>query len=335
MKALSPQQVLQDGFTLPKTLLLYGEELQLISECRQAIKQRFNSRNTQYAYLDALAESTAAVDQNSSLFGTADPYLTVVIGFAKPDKAHLDALANMIARANTPNLLVVELHNISDKKAAWFRAILDADGVQPVYAPVLDAKAAHAWITRFAKEQQVALNTDAVNFLADHTEGNLMAAKQTIIKMRLMGAQSSADSDKVRTTLSDGAIYTVFDLTDTILAGSATRALKILYHLRVQSDIDPLIIWSLGNIVNNVLAVQSGKQVRAWGKQLAQLKQLAKKMDGRGAARIIHNIAYADRVVKGNAVGDAEAAISHAIVQLAAMVRDIRIHLPFFQVNDY
>lgn len=345
MKPLAPQQILQANYTLPKILLVYGEELQLIGECREFIKQRFNKENIQYAYFDELANSTIAVDQGSSLFGEAAPFLTMVIGFAKPDKSNLDAMMNMLARADAPNCLFIELHNISDKKAAWFRNIKDHESVQSVYAPVLSASAAQTWISRFAAEQNVALDSQAAQFLSEQTEGNLMAAKQAIIKMSLMAGKKSGgdnddnsgdneatpvDSEMVKTTLSDGASYTVFDLADNVLAGQATRALKILHHLRLIGNMDPLIVWSLSDIVNNAMLIHAGKSPRAWGQRAAQLQQLARKIDATTAQQLTHTLAYADRVIKGNAVGDDETILSHLIIQLAAVQRGLKVRMPSY-----
>lgn len=84
-----------------------------------------------------------------------------------------------------------------------------------------------------ARHIGVTLNADAWQMLMMHTEHNLLTAHQNLWRLSLLYPNATIDIDMLTTCLVDGAEFSVFDLSDTVLAGNTPKALQILNHLKI------------------------------------------------------------------------------------------------------
>jgi DNA polymerase-3 subunit delta len=148
------------------------------------------------------------------------------------------------------------------------------------------------WIAERLKRSGQRASADTLRFLADTTEGNLLAAQQEIDKLALLLPEGELDPEAVEGSVADVARFDVFQLSEAWLAGDAARALRILSVLESVGEAVPLILWQLGEDLHALAAVleaTSGgtplaaalRSVRIWGKRLAALDALAKGI-GRG-----------------------------------------------------
>ena len=94
------------------------------------------------------------------------------------------------------------------------------------------------------KEDNLHLSDQAVQLLAQKTEGNLIATKQII---KLLGRQNnkSFDEQNIRPFLHEHTSYDVFDLSDAIIHQQRDKALTILNHILQENDKPPLILWAI------------------------------------------------------------------------------------------
>ncbi|MCH9758760.1 MAG: DNA polymerase III subunit delta [Proteobacteria bacterium] len=331
MAAVSLLKFIRDSAKKPPAAcLIYGEETQLLEEARNSIIHHYDSENRYRVNLTKLQESDLRLGMSKGLLGN-DAELFQLVCNGKPPTNALTFIEEMQKRIQPPDCLMIVLleWDYKYKKAAWFKKL--SEPLPAVSCNRLAANEAQEWINRFAAEQQLQLSDNALRLLSQQTEGNLFAAKQTIIKLKLTdNEQQPLDETAVRNALADGARYDILELADAIYAGKPQRALKIFHQLRADGIADTLIQWSVFNILNNIAAVKNGQRVAVWGKQLAALEKLAAKINNPILYRLTRQAAYADRVTKGVATGDSENILCGLIVRLATQQSGVKIALPHY-----
>ena len=77
---------------------------------------------------------------------------------------------------------------------------------------------------------------DAIAWLAERVEGNLLAAAQEIDKLALLADGHALDVAALEASVADDARYDAFRLTDAAIGGDAGRALHIVAGLRAEGE---------------------------------------------------------------------------------------------------
>jgi DNA polymerase-3 subunit delta len=101
------------------------------------------------------------------------------------------------------------------------------------------------WIAeRLARQQQSAPRA-ALEFIATHVEGNLLAAHQEIQKLGLIHPPGELTLEQVEAAVMNVARYDVSDLRDALKARDTVRAARTLEGLRGEDAAPPLVLWAL------------------------------------------------------------------------------------------
>jgi DNA polymerase-3 subunit delta len=151
--------------------------------------------------------------------------------------------------ANPPaDVVLLVLLPRADKamlSSSWFAA-LDQAGVV-VLVPELYRSDLPNWMSQRLRAAGLTATPDAIAWLCDQCEGNLMAAHQEILKLALHYEQKdrALDLDDLRALISDVARFSPFLFSEAVLAGDAGRAVRILRGLKAEAAPLPLILWSL------------------------------------------------------------------------------------------
>ena len=328
MAALSPLRFV--GQPPPRFSVIYGDEEQLVEEARLSVRAHFSADNIHRAAAETLAGSPLATN-SGDLFGDQQPTLYEINVTTTPPPAVQDALVALAAHTQPPDAMLILIRGMEAKqiKTAWFKKI--SDGAVCVRADRLAATAAVEWLTHWAQTENLTLNDESMQLLAAQTEGNLYAAKQAMTKLTLTADNGDITAAAVRQTLADGAQYDIFDFGDAVLNGKGTRAIKILRQLRAAGVADPLILWSITDILNGVIALHAGESPRFWGARLAGLRVIAQRTSPQKLSDLLRRAGHADRVTKGVETGDIETALTHLVICLAALKRGVKISLLDFQ----
>lgn len=314
----------------PAACLLAGEEVQLIEEVRLSIRRHFAPQDHYRVALDYLKQSDLMIGKNKGLFSNSNE-LYELISQGKPSADALLYISDMSNCVQPPDCLLVVIidWDYKYKKAAWFKKL--SDKLSPVICSRQPPAQAAGWIEHWATESGLTLTADDVRFLSSQTEGNLIAAKQAIIKLALTDS-AAADEKRLRQVLTDGARYDIFDLSDAIYSGDGARALSVLRQLRAAGVADVLIQWNLVNIINNVAALRDGKRVFLPGRQTAALESMAKHIGRNALYALTRHAAYTDRVIKGVAGGDSDSMLCALAARLTAYRRGVKMTLPRYPV---
>ena len=252
---------------------------------------------------------------NLGLFGERK-LVDLRIPSGKPGNEGAKALERHAASPNPDNVTLVTLPRLdrATQSSAWFAALAEAGVCVAVQAP--EREALPRWIAgRLARQKQQA-SAETLAFLADHCEGNLLAARQEIEKLALLLPEGSLDHDAVQAAVADVARYDVFGASEAWLAGDAARVVRILSVLEAEGDGLQLGVWALGEDLHAIAAVQSltrsgtpvavaMREARVWGRRQAALERAVRRIAPRDLEAMLHALARLDALAKGLGHGSA------------------------------
>jgi DNA polymerase-3 subunit delta len=216
--------------------------------------------------------------------------------------------------------------------AAWFAA-LESAGVSVAVWPI-ERDELPRWLAERLKRQRQRVGDETLQFLADATEGNLLAAKQEIDKLALLLPEGELEHETVLRAVADVSRFDVFQLSEAWLGGDAARALRILVALEAAGEGVPLLLWQLGEdlhaLASVVAAASAGtptaaavRNARAWGKRQAAMERAARRVDAASLRALLLRLARLDALAKGIGEGSVWDELADAALALAG--RPLRI----------
>ena len=183
---------------------------------------------------------------NLSLFG-GDKVIDLRIPSGKPGRDGGEALGRYCANLPGGTLTLISLPELDwqAKKAAWFVKLADAGVAIECIAPGIAQLP--AWIVqRLARQNQTAPR-EALDFIATHVEGNLLAAHQEIQKLALLYPEGEISLKDVEAAVLNVARYDVDALRDALRANDPARCARTLDGLKAEGAALPLVLWALAS----------------------------------------------------------------------------------------
>ena len=257
-----------------------------------------------------------ASGDNFSLFG--ERRLTEIrIPSGKPGIDGAKALEAYSSKLPADTLTLISLPGLDWKtmQTRWFAALAKAGVV--VEARPIDRAQLPAWIDRRLSRQGLKADRDALAFLADQVEGNLLAAQQEIDKLALLLPAGPVTLKDVEHAVVDVSRLEADALADALYAGDGARFAQIVTDLRDAGEAVPAILWQVTSAVSLLLRLKwaiaqgdpvSGVMRTLWGrdKQRApQIERAVKRLTLKQVERALADLALIDRQAKGlERVGD-------------------------------
>ena len=259
--------------------LLHGDEPLLVIEAGDAIraaarKQGYDEREVIVAGANFRWDELFLSAGNLSLFG-GNKLVDLRIPSGKPGREGGEALQRYAQTLGAGIVTLITLPELDwqAKKTAWVYALANAGVMIECNAPGLGQLP--QWIAGRLKRQGQGASRDALEFMASHVEGNLLAAHQEIQKLGLLYPEGELTLAQCEAAVLNVARYDISDLRDAIKARDSVRAARTLEGLKAEDAAMPLVLWALAT------------EARATMQRAALLH----------AARI-------DRMIKGLARGD-------------------------------
>ena len=229
--------------------LLHGDEPLLVLEAADAIRsaaraQGYDEREVLIAGHGFRWEQLAQAGGNLSLFG-GNLLIDLRIPTGKPGREGGEALQRHCEQDRHGVLTLITLPQVEwqTRKAAWFTALVSHGVALELNAPPLQQLP--DWIAmRLARQKQSAA-LEALEFIAAHVEGNLLAAHQEIRKLGLLHPAGMITLEQVQAAVMDVARFDVDKLRTALLAGDAPRCARLLAGLRAEDTAPPLVLWAL------------------------------------------------------------------------------------------
>ncbi len=303
-------------FTDPKPvyLLASGEPLLLrdwLDEARAALREAgFED------ILNLQAESgfnwSELLDEGDmmSLF-SARKCRIVSIPTGKPGQQGAKVIAELCDHPaeDTVYLFVAPALDRQTRNAAWCKKIQSVGDIIEL-KPVYDNQLAD-WLLQRAQKKGLAIDLQSAQFLAERTEGNLLAADQELEKLSIRFAdRDSIDFDSIEASVAQSARYSHFLLVDACLAGKTRRALKILKSLRAEGYATAQLRWALQQILQQLdelcqlqrgggLNEQAWQRLRIWRNKQRLYQAALARLEPTRIERLLQSCATLDRLGKG------------------------------------
>src|SRR5947207_1960410 len=191
--------------------VIHGDEPLLAIEAGDEIRAAaraggFDEREVLVAEPGFKWDAFAAANRNLALFG-ARKLIDLAIPSGKPGIEGARALEDCALHPHPDLLTLVTLPRL-DRTAlssAWFSALDNAGVVVAVYP--LERDELPRWLAaRLARQKQRA-SADTLRFLADATEGNLLAARQEVEKLGLLLPEGMLEQAAVEAAVADVARF--------------------------------------------------------------------------------------------------------------------------------
>jgi DNA polymerase-3 subunit delta len=124
-----------------------------------------------------------------------------------------------------------------------------------------------SWVSQRLRTHGLTATPDAISWICDQCEGNLIAAHQEILKLALHTDRqdSTLTVDDVKALIADVARFNPFALGESILSGDQARSLRMLRGLKAEGEPLPLLLWSVAEDLRMVARTQ---QLTAQGRTM-------------------------------------------------------------------
>ena len=209
-----------------------------------------------------------------------------------------EMLRDYVSDTPADTLLVVrtEYLNKRDRAAKWYQA-LSSVGLC-IHAYFVKDEDLPRWIASRGKQQGVELTSDAVRFLADRLEGNLLAAAQEIARLKLMD-HSPVTLEDVKASVSASNHYRMWDLLDAAFARQSNKVVRMCRSLAAEGE-SPIVV--LNAVVSRLRSAPAVKTLGA-----------------RRARALLGECAWIDLQAKGGLAGSSWQALERLLLGLGGM----------------
>ncbi len=303
-----------------RAYLVSGDEALLVGEAADAIRARvkragFDEREVFFIERVADWDGVRASSNNLSLFG-ARKLIELRLPSGKPGVGGANAIVELLRDPNPDNvfLMITGPLEREQQNSSWVKAFDSAGAWLPTRS--VEVSKLPQWLRARAKAMALEIDDDAVRFIVEQTEGNLLAAQQELEKLRLYGA-TRIDLAAVQASIADSARFDVFQLGEAALGADVPRALRILSGLHSEGVEPTLALWSLSREIHSAWGTTQSDNSRGWQRQSPALDAAKRRAGKLPYARLAARLSRADRMIKGQQRGNAWDEMALIVVEFA------------------
>ncbi|MDE2354844.1 MAG: DNA polymerase III subunit delta [Betaproteobacteria bacterium] len=247
--------------------------------------------------------------RSGSLFGEKK-IVELRLSSGKPGVEGSRQLEGLPSLAGSDMLILVSLPALDyrTQQSAWFQA-LESQGTL-IHAATVSREQLPSWITRRLSRQQQEISQDALAFLCDRVEGNLLAAHQEIQKLGLLFPTGLLPDQDVQDAVLQVGRYSAPDLSLALFSGDLPRFVRTLKGLQGEGEPLPLVLWSVTEDLRALIHLARARQerrplsaafreARVWGPRQKLLEPLSATLSPPSCERALVMAAAIDRMIKG------------------------------------
>lgn len=299
--------------------VIHGDEPLLALEAAQAIREAARAQG--YLEREVLTvepgfswSSLLEASQSVSLFAE-QKILELRIPNGKPGKEGGEVLQRFAASLPEATITLITLPKLdrTAQQAKWFTALTDAGHHLQSTTP--SRQELPLWLAaRLARQQQQATD-EALAYLADRVEGNLLAAHQEIQKLGLLYPGETITLPHLQEAVANVARYDAFQLGEALLKGDAPRFTRMLQGLQGEGESPILVLWAITEETRTLYRLGLGrargvplpqlfKDCRVWGDKQRLMEPALNRVRGPQLRAALQHCARIDRLIKGIGQGD-------------------------------
>ncbi|WP_151840690.1 DNA polymerase III subunit delta [Acinetobacter soli] len=243
-----------------------------------------------------------------------------VHGNIKPDANGIKQLKSYLQH-NEHNLLLVVLpkQDASSLKSSFFQTV-EANGV----IAHLSAQYPQDRQRILAKEAEkigIQLDQDAWTWLMQHHEHNLLAAKNSLMRVSdTFPDHQLIQIEQLYACLQDQSRYTTYDLSDAMLRGNLAQSVKIFQYLIGAGEPHSLILWTLSKEMRLLMQLfeqpQNALQLGIWKTKVSDYQQALRRLNPQCFLNWPVLLLRIDSAIKGMSDENPEHLILQALAEL-------------------
>lgn len=312
---------------------IHGDDPLLVIEAADAI--RAAARQKGFSEREVLTVShpfdwkqLAYATQGGSLFGDAKlveiRVPTGKLGRGGPEA--LQALLDQSGPTAGDALILMTLHEFGwrEQKTAWFQNFVSSKNAVVIPCVPPGIKALPRWLAERLARQQQSAPPDALEYIAHHVEGNLLAANQEVLKLALLYPAGPLTLEQVREAVTDVARLDMDMLRSALLDGDLARFSRTLAGLREQGEALPLMLYWLAEDTRALVQLTAPgdspdnrmRSMRLAPQRAQQLRNAATRKTNISWRTALEHIARIDRLSKGIGQGDPWTELAALALQL-------------------
>lgn len=319
---------LQGNFLAP-LYILHGDEPLLLIETSDLLRQAARARG--YVHRKILLvernfcwSALFSAAQSQSLFD-GQPLIDLRIPSGKPGKEGAQALQDYVAQqvkaqyssaqyhSDIFTLITLPRMDMASQKSAWF-STLEQAGVVIKIDKIERAQLPQWLVQRLSKQGQAfesgLAGKQAMQFLVERVEGNLLAAHQEIQKLGLLYPPGPLSLLQIQEAVLNVARYDVFKLSEAMLEGDVPRLVRMLEGLQGEGTAPVLVLWALVEEIRLLCKLRQGvdegrplstlmREHRVWGLRERLLPQALQRLNKETLSGALTLAAQLDRQAKG------------------------------------
>ena len=318
-----PRHLGEGGFA--DAYLVSGDEQLLVDEACDAIidaakRDGFEERTVFEAAPRAAWDELIRGAANLSLFA-AKRLLDIRIPARGLDQSGSAALRRYLESPLPDTLLLCRAIGLEwrQRTSAWYKAMDKAGVVIPVW-PV-STRELPRWLNDRCRAAGLQLDRDAIDALAERIEGNLLAAKQEIEKLKLLGSTGPLSRDAVMDAVGDSSHFDTFEMIDAALAGQAARTRKMLANLRAEGVAVFMVMGALVNNLRRARELAQGANPRLARNRRQLVERAVRRLGADRIDALLQDCAVLDLQAKGMLLGDAWESLEDVMLSIAGATR--------------
>ncbi|MFW1753212.1 DNA polymerase III subunit delta [Acinetobacter wanghuae] len=302
--------------------VLHGQEPLLEQNLMDAFRASWQKQEIERQRYDISSVSDWKTVFNAlnslSLFSTQ--LAVEVHGNIKPDAAGLKLLKSFLQH-NEQNLLLIVMpkQDSSSLKTSFFQTI-DANGIN-VALTANYPRDRQQILAVEADKLGIKLANDAWAWLEQHHEHNLLAAKNSLMRVSDTFAEVDViEIEHLYACLQDQSRYSTYDLSDALLAGNLAQSIKIFQYLMASGEPLSLILWSISKEMRLLMQLfeqpQNALQLGIWKTKVSQYQQALRRLSPQTFLAWPSLLIRIDASIKGLGHENAEHLVQQAIASM-------------------
>jgi len=329
-------KLLQPSVAVAGLWLAHGDEPLLHQWLIDALRPHWRAQNYARKRIELVSvkswQEVLSELSSQSLFDDASAL--IVTGNHKPDKAVIAELERFAVDAQTGahSHSLLWLTPKQDRRAQsskWFAPFAQYGNI--IDCNLYNEQQRQQLLQIQAQQFGLRLSQEAWQLLMSHTEHHLLSAYQTLWRLSYLFAPQLADNNKqlaanipeandksstsvntsanvalditdLQAALVSDAQFSVFDLSDAMLAGNSAQVAKIIFQLKATDEPTTLVLWAISKDMRHIMALLDGQDPQAlgiWRSKQGLYQQASRRQSKAQTAEWPTLIYRCDQAIKG------------------------------------
>lgn len=301
--------------------VLHGQEPLLEQNLLDAFRKHWQAQGIERQRYDLgnVSDWKTVFSALNSLSLFATQLAIEVHGNIKPDASALKQLESYLLQGDSnENILVIVMpkQDSASLKTKFFQAI-DANGTV-VALSANYPKDRQQVLAVEADKLGLKLSADAWQWIEQHHEHNLLAAKNSLMRVGDTFAEIEVIGiAELQACLQDQSRYSTYDLSDAMLQGNLAQAMKIFQYLVASGEPMSLILWSVSKEMRLLMQLfeqpQNPLQLGIWKTKVALYQHALRRLNPQDFLTWPELLLRIDAAIKGLGHENPEHLIQQAI----------------------